>query len=272
MPFHISTLKNVSKSDEGDFVYLRFNFVSPGQSTGKKETNLAYEDPNATFIRNISFRSSDAFRFNEIFKEINDLKKSLQKREDERREMADLVEQAKLTEIKGRPVRLHDVSTRPQLEGKRVQGDVEIHQNGIRYQSSLKTDQRLGKWFDCVAFDLLLTYLSLDILFTNIKHLFFQPCDSELLVIIHVHLKNPIMIGKKKTKDIQFYREVSDASFDETGNKRRRYNYGDDDELMAEQEERKRRAKLNQEFQKFANEISTVRLFRFKTVVAVHGH
>lgn len=37
-----------------------------------------------------------------------------------------------------------------------------------------------------------------DILFSNIKHLFFQPCDNELLVIMHVHLKAPIMIGKKK--------------------------------------------------------------------------
>lgn len=37
-----------------------------------------------------------------------------------------------------------------------------------------------------------------DILFSNIKHLFFQPCDHELLVILHIHLKSPIMIGKKK--------------------------------------------------------------------------
>lgn len=38
----------------------------------------------------------------------------------------------------------------------------------------------------------------IDILFSNIKHLFFQPCDHELLVIMHIHLKAPIMIGKKK--------------------------------------------------------------------------
>ena len=75
-------------------------------------------------------------------------------------------------------------------------------------------------------------------------------------MILHIHLKNPIMIGKKKTKDIQFYREVSDASFDETGNRRRRVNYGDEDELAAEQEERKRRALLNKEFQTFSEKIS----------------
>ena len=39
----------------------------------------------------------------------------------------------------------------------------------------------------------------IDVLFTNIKHLFFQSCDHELVVIVHLHLKAPIMIGKKKT-------------------------------------------------------------------------
>lgn len=37
VPFHISTLKNVSKSDEQDFVLLRFNFITPGVATGKVE-------------------------------------------------------------------------------------------------------------------------------------------------------------------------------------------------------------------------------------------
>lgn len=40
VPFHISTIKNVSKSDEGEFVLLRFNFITPGQATGKKEVHV----------------------------------------------------------------------------------------------------------------------------------------------------------------------------------------------------------------------------------------
>ena len=64
------------------------------------------------------------------------------------------------------------------------------------------------------------------------------------------------MVGKKKTKDIQFYREISDSAFDETGGgRRRRAFYGDEDELAAEQEERKRRALMNQEFKNFAAKI-----------------
>lgn len=40
VPFHISTLKNVSKSDEGDYVMLRLNFITPGQAGGKKEDQV----------------------------------------------------------------------------------------------------------------------------------------------------------------------------------------------------------------------------------------
>jgi nucleosome binding factor SPN SPT16 subunit len=125
------------------------------------------------------------------------------------------------------------------MEGKRVPGKVEIHQNGIRYQSPLSTQQRV------------------DILFSNIRHLFFQPCQHELIVIIHIHLKDPIIVGnKKKTKDVQFYREATDIQFDETGNRKRRYKYGDEDEFEAEQEERRRRAELDRLFQGFAQKLA----------------
>ncbi|KAJ3276374.1 FACT complex subunit spt16 [Terramyces sp. JEL0728] len=238
VPFHVSTLKNVSKSDEGDHVLLRFNFITPGQATGKKEVH-AFEDANSTFIRSLSYRSNDLARFSEISREITELKKDIHKRELERIEKAGLVEQGDLMEIKGRrPIRLPDVYVRPGLEGKRFAGDLEIHLNGLRYQSSVKSDQKI------------------DILFSNIKHLFFQPCDGELIILIHIHLVDPIMIGKRKTKDVQFFRDVQDASFDETGNRRRRANYGDEDELAQEQEERRHRQILNREFQQFSEKIS----------------
>jgi nucleosome binding factor SPN SPT16 subunit len=125
------------------------------------------------------------------------------------------------------------------MEGKRVPGKLEIHQNGIRYQSPLSTQQRV------------------DILFSNVRHLFFQPCAHELIVIIHIHLKDPIIIGnKKKTKDVQFYREATDIQFDETGNRKRKYRYGDEDEFEAEQEERRRRQELDRLFKGFAEKIA----------------
>lgn len=138
-----------------------------------------------------------------------------------------------------RPAVLDNVFLRPAMEGKRVPGKVEIHQNGIRYQSPLNPHQRV------------------DILFSNVRHLFFQPCQNELIVIIHIHLKDPIIVGnKKKTKDVQFYREATDIQFDETGNRKRKYRYGDEDEFEAEQEERRRRADLDRLFKAFAEKIA----------------
>lgn len=64
------------------------------------------------------------------------------------------------------------------------------------------------------------------------------------------------MIGKKKTKDVQFYREATDIQFDETGNRKRKYKYGDEEEFEAEQEERRRRADLDRQFKAFAEKIA----------------
>ncbi|KAK0720559.1 FACT complex subunit-domain-containing protein [Lasiosphaeris hirsuta] len=239
VPFHINTIKNASKSDEGEWSFLRINFLSPGQGVGRKD-DQPFEDASAHFVRSLTFRSTDGERYAEIANQISNLKRDAVKKEQEKKDMEDVVEQDKLVEIRNRrPAVLDNVFIRPAMEGKRVPGKVEIHQNGIRYQSPLSTQQRV------------------DILFSNVRHLFFQPCQHELIVIIHVHLKDPIIIGnKKKTKDVQFYREATDIQFDETGNRKRKYRYGDEDEFEAEQEERRRRAELDRLFKGFAEKIA----------------
>ncbi|KAJ7261402.1 FACT complex subunit SPT16 [Mycena haematopus] len=236
VPFHINTIKNASKNDEAEFTYLRINFQTPGQLAGKKE-DTPFEDPDATFIRSVVFRSPDNHRFDSICKQITDLKKEANKREQQKKEMADVVEQDNLVELKSRrPAKMPEAFIRPALDGKRLAGEVEIHQNGVRYLSP--NGQKV------------------DILFSNVKHLFFQPCDHELLVIVHLHLKAPIMIGKKKTSDVQFVREATDAQFDETGNRKRKHRYGDEDEIEQEHHERKRRQMLNKEIEAFAQKIA----------------
>ncbi|KAF8228962.1 FACT complex subunit SPT16 [Tricholoma matsutake] len=237
VPFHINTIKNASKNDEGEFTILRINFQTPGQLAGKKE-DTPFQDPDATFIRSVSYRSPDGHRFDNICKQITDLKKEANKREQQKKEMADVIEQGTLTEVKGRrPIKMSEAFVRPALDGKRLPGEVEIHQNGVRYQSPLGSQK-------------------IDILFSNVRHLFFQPCDHELLVIVHLHLRAPIMIGKKKALDVQFFREATDVQFDETGNRKRKHRYGDEDEIEMEQQERKRRALLNKEIKAFAEKIA----------------
>jgi nucleosome binding factor SPN SPT16 subunit len=161
VPFHINTIKNVSKNDEGDFTYLRVNFQTPGQLAGKKEDTVRqifdpavllliqcqpFEDPDATFIRSITYRSTDGHRFDIISRQITDLKKEVNKREQQKKELADVIEQDVLVEMKGRrPHKLPEVFVRPAPDGKRLPGEVEIHQNGLRYQSPLGT-QKIGKF------------------------------------------------------------------------------------------------------------------------------
>ncbi|EEH38707.2 FACT complex subunit spt16 [Paracoccidioides lutzii Pb01] len=237
VPFHINTIKNASKSDEGEYAYLRINFLSPGQGVGRKD-DQPFEDPSAHFVRNLTLRSKDNDRLAQVAQDISELRKNALRREQEKKEMEDVVEQDKLIEIRNRrPAKLPDVYLRPPLDGKRVPGEVEIHQNGLRYQSPLRSEH-------------------VDVLFSNVKHLFFQPCAHEMIVIIHVHLKTPIMIGKRKTKDVQFFREATEMQFDETGNRRRKHRYGDEEEFEAEQEERRRRLALDREFKAFAEKIS----------------
>lgn len=237
VPFHINTIKSVSKSDEGEYTHLRFNFLSPGQGVGRKE-DQPFEDPQAHFVRSLTVRSKDQDRLAEITTQITELRKNATKREQEKKEMEDVVEQERLVEIRNRrPIRLPDIYIRPAQDGKRVPGEVEIHQNGLRYVSPLRGD-------------------NVDIVFSNVKHLFFQPCTGEMIVLIHVHLKNPILVGKRKTRDVQFYREATDMAFDETGNRRRKHRYGDEEEFEQEQEERRRRAELDKQFKSFAEKIA----------------
>ncbi|KAJ3198628.1 FACT complex subunit spt16 [Entophlyctis luteolus] len=245
VPFHVSTLKAVVKSEEGSCAYLRFNFITPGQATGKKEVH-PFEDANATFVKAMTFKSTDMARFGEIYREVMELKKEVTKKETERKEKADLVHQDRLIEMRGggRRQLLREVSARPALEGKKFVGDLELHTNGLRYQSALRSDQKIDLRFGT------------DVLFSNIKHLIFQSSEREMIVLIHIHLKNEIMIGRKKTKDVQFYRDVTDSNFEETGNRKRRQNYGDEDELAAEQEDRQRRFALDKEFKQFAEKIA----------------
>ena len=118
---------------------------------------------------------------------VTDLKKEVTKQQ---KEMADVVDQDSLIELKSRrPIRFPEVFVHPALDRKWLPGEVEIHQNGLQYQLSMSL-QKIGN------LNLLHQHLPRkthgvpDILFSNIKHLFFQPCDHELLVIVHIHLKS----------------------------------------------------------------------------------
>lgn len=99
VPFHINTIKNASKSDEGEYAYLRINFLSPGQGVGRKD-DQPFEDLSAHFLRNLTLRSKNNERFAQVAQDITELRKNALRREQEKKEMEDVVEQDKLVEIR----------------------------------------------------------------------------------------------------------------------------------------------------------------------------
>ena len=90
---------------------------------------------------------------------------------------------------------MDNLNIRPILVGRKTTGSVEIMSNGIRFNSTKGH--------------------KVDIAFKNVKHCFFQKCaKDDLIVIIHLHLFDPIMLGTKKSKDVQFYKEIGTMADD----------------------------------------------------------
>lgn len=55
-PFHISTIKNVSTTNEGQYTYLRLNFHIPGGSTLQFPQ---MNGPNALFVKELTLKTAN---------------------------------------------------------------------------------------------------------------------------------------------------------------------------------------------------------------------
>lgn len=244
VPFHISTIKNISQSVEGDYTYLRINFFHPGATMGRNEGGM-YSQPDATFVKEVTYRSTNtkepgeiaapSSNLNTAFRLIKEVQKRFKTREAEEREKEDLVKQDTLlmSQNKGNP-KLKDLYIRPNIVSKRMTGSLEAHTNGFRY-TSVRGDK-------------------VDILYNNIKSAFFQPCDGEMIILLHFHLKHAIMFGKKKHVDVQFYTEVGEITTD-LGKHQHMH---DRDDLAAEQSERELRDKLKTAFKSFCEKVESM--------------
>ena len=167
---------------------------------------------------------------------MSELRKRARQREIREQEEADLVVQEKLVRTKNERVpRLADLTMRPVFAGRKTQGNLEAHTNGLRFISTRSE--------------------VVDVMYSNIKFAIFQPCESEIMVLVHFHLKNPIMIGKKKHSDVQFFTEVIDASQAVDNSRRSMY---DPDEMDDEQRERQLRKRLNSAFKDFCKKVDAV--------------
>ncbi|GMT28456.1 hypothetical protein PFISCL1PPCAC_19753 [Pristionchus fissidentatus] len=240
VPFHISMIKNCSQSVEGEYTYLRVNFTHPGSMVGKESTN--FPNPLAEYVKELTYRASNMKEPGEIsansnnlgtaFRLIKEMQKKFRTEEAEEREKEGAVKQDKLmlSLSKANP-KMKDLYVRPNIIAKKISGSLEAHTNGFRY-TSLRGDK-------------------IDVLYNNIKHAFYQPCDNEMLILIHFHLKHPVLWGKKKYQDIQFYTEVGEVTTD-LG---KYHHMQDRDDIQSEQMEREMRRKLNEAFKSFTSKV-----------------
>ncbi|KAJ8755334.1 hypothetical protein K2173_019132 [Erythroxylum novogranatense] len=238
VPFHVATIRTVSsQQDTNRNCYIRIIFNVPGTPFSPHDSN-SLKFQGAIYLKEVSFRSKDPRHISEVVQLIKTLRRHVVARESERAERATLVTQEKL-QIAGnrfKPIRLTDLWIRPVFggRGRKLPGTLEAHVNGFRYSTS-RAEERV------------------DIMFANIKHAFFQPAEKEMITLLHFHLHNHIMVGNKKTKDVQFYVEVMDVVQTLGGGKRSAY---DPDEIEEEQRERDRKNKINMDFQSFVNRVN----------------
>jgi nucleosome binding factor SPN SPT16 subunit len=241
VPFHISTVKNISMPEAEKATYLRINFYTPGATVSKDTPKnmqhlIAKHGHQSSFIKELTFRSLDPRNLTLVYRMILELRKRVRQREQKEDEERDLVTQAKLIRIKDQRVpRLQDLTMRPQISGRKCVGTLEAHQNGLRFTSTK------GE--------------VVDIMYSNIKHAIYQPCEKSVMVLIHFHLKDFVMVGKKKQKDVQFFTEVIDSSLNLEGTRRSAY---DPDEIDDEQREREMKKRLNTAFKEFCRKVERV--------------
>ncbi|KAF8818763.1 transcriptional elongation factor [Cardiosporidium cionae] len=267
IPFHSSTIKNVTCNPEDgqkQFTF-RINFQVPGSQTvtAKGEENPLPEvtTPNSLFVKELLFRSEDGKHMQAIFRNVKEMIKRVKLRETEEDVARDLADQEKLQLNRtGRRILLKDLLVRPSVQGSQKENFIKdiskslfinsfnffVHYFGYILRFSFNS-----RHVDCV-----------DITYSNIKHAFFQPCERELIVLIHFHLKSPIMVGKKKTDDVQFYTETGTQS-DDLDN-RRGGNFHDPDEMQDEMREREMKKRLNGEFKRFVTQVEEISRIEFE--------
>ena len=238
VPFHISTIKSVVKSDEGAKSLLRINFYSAGAAVGKDAApaiaKAVRDNENSVFVRTLNFMSRDHRNFTDVDLKIKAMLKAQRTQRKEEKETSGLVEQPRLILKKENVGKVVDIHMWPPYSGRgRTQGTLAAHANGLLFNSN--KGERL------------------EIIYSNIKPAIFQPCEGEHVVLIHFHLKHSIMIGKKRYRDIQFYTEVIETS--QTLDNARRGNDYDQDELEEEERERKLRATLNKAYKHFVTKV-----------------
>jgi nucleosome binding factor SPN SPT16 subunit len=229
VPFHISCIKNVTKHQENKFMSIRFNFHTPSMSSGMlvfPTTTSFGSDP--VYIKELSFKSTNTENITLITKQIKEMQKNFKLNLDlNQNSMTNMEKEV----LKDKLKTLNDLKMRPTLKARKTTGSLTAFSNGFKFITNKNEN-----------FVLMLS---------NIDVAIFQPCDENMVVILHFYLKNPIVINKKLTKHVQFYTEVGVSTEDLNDPRKKNRGYDDYDEEELENQAKEHYNKLFMEFVKY---------------------
>ena len=192
VPFHTFMIKNASLSTENSLSSLRINFHVPGSGVSIKELNFPkLREPNSLFVKELTIKSKDPMHLTAALKAIRDLLRKtkideqMKVKSPETKEADQVLADESLIMAKAnKKLVLDNVCIKPSITGKKTSGALEVHCNGFRFVSTKGN--------------------IVDLTYKNIRHAFFQPCQNDLIVLLHFRLRAPIQVGSKKVIDVQF--------------------------------------------------------------------
>lgn len=134
----------------------------------------------------MSFRSAERTHYQDILTRFKELLKQFNP-------LAHQKNQGPTLELtSGAKPTLDDVQVRPGISGKKTVGRLELHKNGFKFRS------RRSEEFD--------------FLISNIKGAAYMPADEEEIFIIHFEMREPIIYGGKRVRNLQFFVKLDDAN------------------------------------------------------------
>ena len=232
VPFHVALLKNVVKQSDGEFSRIRFNFFHPGLAVPQLEfPSTESLPPETIYLQELVYRTYHHESVASLTKRIKDLRKKWVLREDSSEGESTSVDLGTKLAV------LHDLKMRPSLGGKKMRGTLSAYSKGYRFVTKKNN-----------VFEL--TH-------SNIRHAIFQPCDENMMIILHFRLHKAVQVNRKRVMDVQFFCEVGSLAEDLNDPRRSRGRFGHPNEMEEEEVERYMQQKYNDTFLSFVELVNS---------------
>lgn len=137
MAIHLSFVKSISLTGEGESSFLRINLHTPGALNINQ--NMIFPTligPNGMFLKELTFRSHDTKNLQETCKKIREHLKKMKQVEKEREQNITLAKQEQIILNKTKRVMMDYLTIRPNITARKTVGALEAHMNGLRYTSN----------------------------------------------------------------------------------------------------------------------------------------